>query len=428
MPARTATDTRIWVVSELYYPEDTSTGYYLTRIAEGLAERSESPVRVLCGRPNYAARGLKVSATETHHGVQIRRCFGTTWNKDRLLLRLVNLITLSLSMFLQAAFRFRRGDRVLVVTNPPLLPFVISWACRLRRARCVLVIHDVYPEVAVAAGLLRSSSLLAKGMNWAVKRLYRSVERIVVLGRDMRELVKKKLPPGDDRVRIIPNWADTDLIQPRTGENRILRELGLAGKFVVNYAGNMGRSHNLEAIVECASALRHREDIHFLLAGSGAKKDWLARVVSEKQLRNVTVADRRPREDLPELLTAGDVALITFVPGMAGVSVPSRLYNMLAAGLPILALADAHSEVALVIGEEDVGVVIPPENAAAFQQAILGLMPHRRIRKDMGQRARQAAESKYQFSQVMEQYCQVMDVSSQPTDLMQGQVSAKRCA
>lgn len=428
MSKRSPLHSRIWVVSELYYPEDTSTGYYLTKIAEGLAERSQSTVHVLCGRPSYARRGQKVPTTEIHEGVSIRRCFGTTWNKDRLLLRLVNLITLSLSIFFQAAWRFRRGDRVLVVTNPPLLPFVISWACRLRRARCVLLIHDVYPEVAVAAGVLRPSSIPTRCMNFTVKRLYRSMERIIVLGRDMRDLVLRKLPPGDERVTIIPNWADTDLIKPRTGENRILSELGLSGKFVLNYSGNMGRSHNLEAIVECALAYRHREDIHFLLSGSGAKKDWLVRTVQEKELSNVTIADRRPREDLPELLTAGDVALIPFVPGMAGVSVPSRLYNMLAAGMPILALAEAHSEVALVINEEDVGLVIPPTNVAAFQEAILGMARHPKIRRDMGRDARRAAETKYQFSQVIEQYCRIMDAVPEKPDLKSESFPAKFCA
>lgn len=402
---------RIWVISELYYPEDTSTGYYLTRIAEGLAESTTDPVRVLCGRPNYAARGQKVSSTETHRGVQIERCWSTTWNKDRLPLRIINLLTLSLSMFLLAAWRFRRGDRVLVVTNPPLLPFVISWACRLRRARCVLLIHDVYPNVAVAAGLLRSSSFVTRFLNRVVARLYRSVEHIVVLGRDMRDLVLQKLPPGDDRARIIPNWADTDLVQPRTGENRILREFGLLDKFVVQYSGNMGRSHNLEAIVGCAKALRHREDIHFFLSGSGAKKPWLSRIVREQKLKNVTVADRRPRGDLPELLTAGDVALITFVPGMAGISVPSRLYNMLAAGKPILALADPDSELALVIGEENVGLVIPPGDVAAFQRAILDLAAQPSRREEMGRRARQAAESTYQFHKILDAYCEVMQIS-----------------
>jgi colanic acid biosynthesis glycosyl transferase WcaI len=292
----------------------------------------------------------------------------------------------------------------------------------------VLLIHDVYPDVAVATGLLRSSSTLTRAMNFAVKRLYRSMETIIVLGRDMRDLVLKKLPPGDARIEIIPNWADTDLIQPRRGENRILRELGLSGKFVVNYSGNMGRSHNLEALVESAVTLREHDDIHFLIAGSGAKKDWLVRTVAEKNLTNVTIADRRPRSDLPELLTAGDVAIVSFIPGMAGVSVPSRLYNMLAAGLPILALADSHSEVALVITEEEVGLVIPPENVAAFHQAILGMALHPKIRSDMGQRARRAAETKYQFSQVVEQCCRVMDVSFKQPDMKNPQASARFCA
>ena len=94
---------------------------------------------------------------------------------------------------------------------------MISWICRLRGVPCVLLIHDVYPDVAVAAGLLRPTSLLTRWFDRAVRRLYRSMDRIIVLGRDMRELVERKLPPGDDRVEIIPNWADTDLVKPKSG-------------------------------------------------------------------------------------------------------------------------------------------------------------------------------------------------------------------
>ena len=402
---------RIWVVSELYYPEDTSTGYYLTRIAEGLAERADVPVHALCGRPSYASRGVKTAWQETHQGVAIRRCWGTVWNKNHLLLRIVNLLTLSCSIFLHALWRIRRGDRVLVVTNPPLLPFVISWACRLKGAKCVLLIHDVYPDALVAAGLLKPNSSIAKVLNRAVCRLYRTVDSIVVLGRDMRELVLRKLHPGDKRVRIIPNWADTDLIQPKAGENRILNRLGLSDKFVLQYSGNMGRSHHLEAIVLCAERLKHRENIHFLLAGSGAKKNWLKQKVAENRLENVTVIDRVPREDLPELLTAGDVALIPFVAGMAGISVPSRLYNMLAAGMPILALADESSELAKVINEERAGRVIPPNDVTGLTKAILELASDTRWRNEMGRRARLAAETTYQYAKILDAYSEVMGVN-----------------
>ncbi len=408
MAQRDSTQNRLWVISELYYPEDTSTGYYLTKIAEGLAERSSQPVHVLCGRPAYAARGRTTSKTEMHNGVQIRRCAGTTWNKDCVMLRIVNLITLCISMFFQALWRIRKGERVLVVTNPPLLPFVISWACRIKRAKCVLLIHDVYPDVAVAAGLLKQSSWVTRFSRWAVRRLYRSMDQIVVLGRDMKTLVAQQIPDRENRITIIPNWADTDLIKPRFGQNRILRDLGLTGKFVLQYSGNMGRSHNLEAIVQCAEGLKHRQDIHFLIVGGGAKKTWLEKTITERKLTNITLAKRYPREDLAELLTAGDAALIAFVPGMAGVSVPSRLYNILAAGKPVIALTDFHSELAQVIFEEQVGWVISPKDPATFQSVILEAASQSELLKDMGHRARAAAETTYQPIQILDAYYEIL--------------------
>ena len=175
---------KLWVVSELYYPEETSTGYILTRIAEGMADRFD--VHALCGQPSYSARGLRAPATEVRNGVMIRRCRATTLNKDVLLLKLLNLATITLSMFWNALWRLRRDDMVIVVTNPPSLPFLVALACRLRRARLVLLIHDVYPEVLSAAGMLHPSSFASRLGGRLNRWLYRSAERVVVLGRDMQ--------------------------------------------------------------------------------------------------------------------------------------------------------------------------------------------------------------------------------------------------
>src|SRR4051812_33791098 len=108
---------RVWIVSELYYPEETSTGYLLTRIAEGLA--AHRPVSVLCAQPTYSARGTRAPAVEDRHGVAIRRCRGTTLNKDILPFRFVTLITISVAIFVSLLLRVSRGDCVIVVTNPP---------------------------------------------------------------------------------------------------------------------------------------------------------------------------------------------------------------------------------------------------------------------------------------------------------------------
>jgi colanic acid biosynthesis glycosyl transferase WcaI len=145
---------RLWVVSELYYPEETSTGHFLTHIAEGLA--AHYPVSALCSQPTYSKRGSRAPRREVRHGVEIHRGLGTTFDKDVLPGKLANALTISLSLFLTALRRFRRGDVALVVTNPPFLPFLTRLACALRGARCVLLIHDVYPETLIAAGWTRA--------------------------------------------------------------------------------------------------------------------------------------------------------------------------------------------------------------------------------------------------------------------------------
>ena len=113
---------RVWYLSELYYPEDSATGYYVTKTAEALAATHD--VSVLCAQPTYRARGTKAPSYELLNNVHVHRCAATTLNKDVLTFRLVNLLTISVSLFFKAVGSIRQGDLVLVVTNPPTLPFV----------------------------------------------------------------------------------------------------------------------------------------------------------------------------------------------------------------------------------------------------------------------------------------------------------------
>src|SRR5713226_9201285 len=112
----------VWVISELYYPEETSTGYFLTGIAEGLAQ--SVPTGVICSQPTYAARGRLAPRRERHNGVEVVRVRSTLLDHRVLLWRLINALTISVSVFLNVLLRVRRGDKVIVVTNPPTLPVV----------------------------------------------------------------------------------------------------------------------------------------------------------------------------------------------------------------------------------------------------------------------------------------------------------------
>lgn len=393
----------IWVVSELYYPEQSATGHILTGIAEGLTEGNL--VSVLCSQPTYVLRGTHAPARESHNGVEIRRCRGITLDKDRLLYRLLNICTISLSIFLNAITQVRRNECVLVVTNPPTLPVLMAIACWLKGAKCILIAHDLYPQVLVVTGLLKQDSLItrliSKVMVWTHKRM----TVIVVLGRDMCGLIAHCLPGSSPKLSIIPNWADLHQIVPQLREsNQLLHKLGLQNKFVVQYSGNMGRTHDLGIVIQCAIQCRQQEHIHFLLIGDGAKKKWVEAAIQANKLTNVTLLAPCSRSELNVQLSACDVALISFLPGMAGVSVPSRMYNVLAAGKPIIAVADTCSELAFVVQEEQVGWVVPPGHAIALADAVCKAQSDLQSLHEMGARARKAAESKYSFAHVIESY------------------------
>ena len=394
---------RLWIVSELYYPEDTSTGYFLTRIAEELAR--SMPVSVLCGQPTYSARGTRASVREIRNGVEIRRCRATTLDKDRLLFKLVNSTTIGLSILVQALWRIRRGEKVVVVTNPPLLPFLMALACGARRAVLLLLVHDVYPEVLVATGLARRDGVLSRLLGWLTGLLYRSATRVVVLGRDMKTLAVRKRNGDEGAVVIIPHWGDVDEVAPTPrSENELLRRLGLERSFVVQYSGNMGRPHALEQLLEAARTLRDRPDIHFLFVGMGAKRRWLERAVEQGRLQNVLILPYQPRSELRVSLNACDVAVIPFIPGMSGVSVPSRMYNVMAAGKPIIAVADEDSELAHVVREERIGWVLPADRPEGLAGTILEARADPRGLAGMGERARAAAEGHYTLGRVGQAY------------------------
>lgn len=394
---------RVWIVSELYYPEETSTGYFLTGIAEGLAKRFR--VGVLCSQPTYSRRGLRAPNNEFHNGVRIHRCWSTRFNKDILSLRFVNMLSITLMIFLNGVLRFRSADFVIVVTNPPILPFAVLLASSLRRSQRCLLIHDVYPEVLVGSGIIKRDSALVGSIGWLMQQLYKRMARIIVLGRDMHALVKEKLDGVAQRIQLIPNWADADFVRPCSRfDNPLLAGLGLANKFVIQFSGNIGRTHGIEQLLACAEQLRNEPGIHFLFIGFGGKKLWLQERAKDLNLSNVTIMDYRPRTELSVSLTACDVAIISFVPGMAGVSVPSRMYNVMAAGKPIIAVADGDSELALVVKEEDIGWVIEPGDIAALKIAILEAKTNSDRLAAMGRRARRAAETKYSFEQVRNAY------------------------
>jgi len=384
----------LWVLTEVYYPEEISTGYYLTSIAEGIAANRE--VKVITGQPKHMSRGMKAPKREVRNGVEIFRVWGTTLDKNVMAFRLTNMLTIGLSVFFHSIRHFKKGDRILVCTAPPSLPVTTTLATLLKGAGLTLLVQDSYPEILIAVGSAKPDSFFVNLVSHANRWVYKYATNIVVMGRDMNELFQKKAAGLDVPIVTIPNWADLESIHPTPrDENPLLRELGIEDRFVFMYAGNIGHPTDVETIIEAAELLLPDDRFHFVFIGAGAKKKWLDEIVAAKKLANVTILDYRPRSEQNVFLNACDVGLVALIKGMWGTAMPSRTYNIMAAGKPILALTDSGSELARVIDEDEIGVHLEPGDPEALKEAILAMYQSRDELGKMGERARQAALAKY---------------------------------
>lgn len=396
-------DNTLWVLTEVYYPEEMSTGYYLTSIAEHLAKTRN--VNVITGQPKHMARGVRAPKRETHNRVEIFRAWGTTLDKNVMAFRLINMLTIGLSVFLYSLRHFRQGDQVLVVTAPPSLPVTTALAALMKGASYTLLVQDSYPEILVAVGPAKPDSAFVRFVHRVNRWVYKHAAKIIVMGRDMNELFQKKTGGLDVPIVTIPNWADLETIEPLPrNDNALLKELGIEDKFVLLYAGNIGHPTDVETIIEAAGRMKGRAKIHFLFIGAGVKKKWLDETVAERKLDNVTVLEYRPRSEQTVFLNACDVGLVALIKGMWGTAMPSRTYNIMAAAKPIIALTDEGSELARVIDEDGIGWHLRPGNAEALEATIMDAYSARHDLAEVGRRARAAAEAKYSLETACETY------------------------
>jgi colanic acid biosynthesis glycosyl transferase WcaI len=272
-----------------------------------------------------------------------------------------------------------------------------------------LLIHDNYPEILIAAGKTKKDSILVWFMSFWNRWLYKYASKIIVVGRDMKELVSRKTEGFDIPIEIIPNWAELEQVEPQPrDENLLLKELGISDKLVFLYAGNLGYPNDIESIIWCASELKDDDRFQFVFLGTGVKKKWLESEASDKNLKNVTILDPRPRSEQIDFLNACDVGVVSLVPQMWGVSMPSRTYNILAAGKPILALTEAGSELFKVVEEERVGWNVLPGQKEDLLETIRHIYAEKACLQEKSDNSRSAALEKYSVEAAIAAYLKVL--------------------
>ena len=285
---------------------------------------------------------------------------------------------------------FTRRPDVILVYSPPLYMGISGYIIsKFKKTRFVFNMQDVHPKVLFDSGVIKNR--IIKSMLTMMEEIcYRNAHSFIVYSSGNREYLVQR---GVDReVFVIPNWIDTTKFTSSDSTNSFRNEIGINDKFVVSYAGSMGKPQGLEVIVEAAKALMKYNDILFLLAGEGPSKQILKNLISERKVSNVLLLPVMLNERYVQFLNAADVCLITLSPDIPQQTVPGKLADIMACGRPIIAAVNQQGDAAGLINEAGCGFCVDPSDAKAFSQAVLRLYRDENTRKEMGARARAFAE------------------------------------
>ena len=366
----------LYIVTELFPPDETSTAYILGEIAN--AASSEYDVHVICG-PEIYDRRKKLDQENPFlldSSIRLSRVPNLRIDKNTKLGKLWAFLVTSVRLYTLAKSNIKAGDKVLMVTNPAPLILLMS---RLR-VKCAfslnILVHDVFPENTMSAGL-RIPSLLYNYLKRCYDKAYSKADKLIALGRDMAcvltQKINRKIP-----IDIVENWSELNIVHPLPFPD---------GKLKLEYAGNIGRVQGLEELVDHLP-----EDVELHFYGTGSMENTL----KEKGNSNVFFHGPYFRSQQTQVLGAAHVSVVTLAKGMYGLGVPSKTYNIMAAGRPILYFGPEDGEIGLLIKEHKIGYIGWPTKWDINELEL------------MGKRARQVAEQFYSKEIILDKFIKAL--------------------
>ncbi len=384
----------IFIVSEYVDPKVNSTGYYWAKIINGVST-SFPNVAVICPKNSQTENPFEASK------VTVYPISESSYKKNHLIFRLFGLLNLSFKFIVKILQKVRMNDLIFSGTNPIFLLLCIALSKKFIRFKWLLLVHDVFPNNLAAAGILKKSNLFYQLLDHIFSWAYQSADALIVIGRDMEALFKKKLITG--KLTYQPNWVNKNEITPiNRSQSTLIQGLGWQDKIVFQFFGNAGRLQGIDNLLNAiAKVTDPRATFLFIGEGSEFKKiQEFAEAHPQLPIALIANVDLTSRD---EGLAACDVAIVSLVSGMEGIGVPSKSYFCLAADRPILGVVDASSEVAQMIqGHEGIGWHCNPDSPqqlATLVDAICNLDLSSNIGK-----ARALMEEQYDEAPAIEKY------------------------
>lgn len=375
-------------VNRFFHPDESATSLILTDLARYLAGSGRT-VTVVTSQLSYTNADKRYPAREDWSGIEIARVRTTGFGRGSLLGRAADYLSFYASSFLSVLKRARRHDVVISKTDPPMLGMIVGFAARLKGARRVNWLQDVFPEVATALGF----SLPGRALLRALRNRSLSVAHLnVAVGSRMAAFVEAETRGRAETV-VIPNATVCESATDPEVAAQLRAAWGYrADDFIIGYFGNLGRAHDIDTVMKAATLLRGERRIQFLFVGGGhllaevdARADALA-------LTNVETRTYVPRGALAQSLCLPNLHWLTLVPSTEALIVPSKIYGIAAAGRPALFVGSPVGEIGQILDRHGFGQTIAPGDGASFAQAVLALKADRGRMAVMGQAARAFAE------------------------------------
>jgi colanic acid biosynthesis glycosyl transferase WcaI len=405
---------RISILSQWYLPEPAD---LLHELACDLQELGHD-IQIITGFPNYPSGRL-------YPGYHLR-----PWMRERIdgvdLLRLplypdhsrsgfkraANYLSFALSTSVAGPFLARRPD-VIFVYHPPLTVGLPAWVLsRFWRVPFVYQVQDMWPETLQATGMLSNGRVL-RGIDRLARFVYRKAAAVCVISPGFKvTLVEKGVPT--DKIFVVSNWVDRKVYYPANVDMSMAEELGLAGKFIVMFAGNMGEAQRLQTVIDAAGKLSSLKEVEFVLVGDGIALGELNEETRRRGLKNVRFLGRYPAEAMPGLYALADVLLVHLKNDpLFEITIPHKIFSYMASGKPILAAV--QGDAANVITSAGAGITCPPEDAEALACAVHELyeMPAPE-REAMARSGLRAAQEEYSREVLVSQIASLLSSLVEP--------------
>ena len=385
---------RILVLGTNYYPEPIGIPRYTTEMAEDMAENGYH-VTVVAAAPLYPTwkrqPGYRYRwySRERRNGVTIWRVPTYVPRKIDFAHRTIYEILFFFFSFPVVIAALLKGKDALVITAPPLA-ICANLLLPLGRIRKAIIVKDLQIDIAENMGIIRNKAVLS-WLYWIERAIFNRTDLITAVSRGMlRKIAAKKL--GRPSLAFFPDWVDTARLQQtdRAATARMRRALNLPdNKIVVGYSGNLARKQGIELLVEMAERFQNRDDVQFLICGDGTAKPGLIAMVEKLGLKNVTLAPLQPEPDLPALLSAIDVHVVTQKDEVSDLVMPGKMFNIMSCSGAQVITAPDGSAIDQVITQSGAGIRVRREDKEGLEAAILKLCDGAQLRREMGDKGRE---------------------------------------